>query len=122
MSDSAAGVMPLEDLQDAKICKPNGVDAHHREMHLADDEFLKLLSASKAEFQGLPRLKKDQAKKKHGLLRVRHVGRFVGISLEQQIRYMADGYSICPREAQLQILGNGGRPTRSPSLKPRLQS
>ena len=67
MSDSAAGVMPSEDLQDAKIWKPNGVDAHHHEMHLADDEFLKLLSTSKAEFQGLPRLEKDQAKKKHGL-------------------------------------------------------
>ena len=68
MSDSAAGVMPSEDLQDAKIWKPNGVDAHHHEMHLADDEFLKLLSTIKTKLEGLPQLKKDQAKKRHGLL------------------------------------------------------
>merc|ERR1740130_576131 len=68
-SNSAAGVMSLEDLQDSKIWKPKGVDALTREMHLADDEFQKLFGTSKQEFEGLPKWKKDQAKKKHGLFR-----------------------------------------------------
>ena len=42
---------------------PNGVDATKRESYLSDDEFQIAMGCSKAEFENLPKWKRDNKKR-----------------------------------------------------------
>merc|ERR1712151_365423 len=66
-SDAAAGVMTLEELKDRKIWSAKGVDPGSRETHLSDEEFQSVFGMAKGEWAAVPKWKKDNLKKKHGL-------------------------------------------------------
>ena len=66
-TDASAGEMSLADLQDRKIWASRGVDPGTREEHLGAEEFQSLFGMAKSEWGAVPKWKKDNLKKKHGL-------------------------------------------------------
>jgi len=61
------GCFSLEDMMNPEVWKANGVDASMREQYLSDDAFAAVFGQSKAEFEKLPKWKRDKQKKDHGL-------------------------------------------------------
>ena len=57
--------LPYETLRDTK--NPEGVDVTRKEMYLEDDVFKRLFNMDKTAFLTLPKWKRDDAKRKHGL-------------------------------------------------------
>lgn len=66
-TDAAAGILTLAELQDTDKWHDKLVDPSNREMHLSDEEFLSVFKMTKAEFEKLPKWKKDGLKKEHKL-------------------------------------------------------
>eukprot|EP00930_Biecheleria_cincta_P063173 TRINITY_DN48676_c0_g1_i1.p1 TRINITY_DN48676_c0_g1~~TRINITY_DN48676_c0_g1_i1.p1 ORF type:complete len:497 (-),score=136.82 TRINITY_DN48676_c0_g1_i1:128-1618(-) len=66
-ADAFAGELSLEELQDPKIWKSKGVNAGERETYLSDDVFVNLFGMEKSAFAKLPKWKRDNKKKEHGL-------------------------------------------------------
>lgn len=60
-------VFTLAELQDQQIWLAKGVISTERERYLDDATFLKLFGVNKEEFAKLPKWKRDQQKKTHGL-------------------------------------------------------
>ena len=56
---------PLEALQGSEL--PPGVNPGAKEQHLSDDEFFSVFGKSKADFAALPKWKRANFKKQHGL-------------------------------------------------------
>jgi len=59
--------MTLADLQTSEIWHAKGCDASKRETYLGDAEFQACFGMGKADFEKLPKWKKDGEKKKHNL-------------------------------------------------------
>jgi gelsolin len=66
-TDAAAGILTLAELQDSSTWQNKLVDPAHREMHLSDEDFLSIFKMTKAEFEKLPKWKKDTLKKEQKL-------------------------------------------------------
>merc|ERR1712166_57238 len=66
-SVAEAGTLTLEDLQNSEVWHPKGIDPANREMYLSDAEFKATMGMPKADFEKLPKWKKDAEKKKHNL-------------------------------------------------------
>lgn len=64
---TAAGTHSLHDLQTAEIWQALGVVSTDRETYLPADVFMSLFGVGKDEFAKMPKWKKDQQKKQHGL-------------------------------------------------------
>jgi len=62
-----SGTLSLADLQNSEVWHAKGIDPARRETYLSDAEFQATLGMSKADFEKLPKWKKDGEKKKHGL-------------------------------------------------------
>lgn len=65
--DVPEGCFSLEDLQNPDVWKVRGVDASCREQYLSDAAFEAVFGVSKADFEKLPKWKKDNQKKQHKL-------------------------------------------------------
>jgi len=61
------GCFSLEELRDANVWKDRGMDADRREQYLSDEAFEAVFGCTKAEFEKLPKWKRDQQKKLHKL-------------------------------------------------------
>lgn len=66
-TDVPEGCYSLDDLQNPDVWKKAGLDAGTREMYLSDEAFIAVFGLTKDNFKSMPKWKRDQQKKEHGL-------------------------------------------------------
>jgi len=61
------GCYSYEDLRDNRVCEEKGIDGSKKESYLSDAAVAAIFGMDRAAFDALPKWKRDQKKKEHGL-------------------------------------------------------